>query len=124
MVLIGSGALLWHAAQRGIDQPLPENSMDVDPISDSDEVVRHCYARKLGLLRNRCFDGAIARTRAQAEIPAQAQAHAVTLAKSFPEPTAQKTMVGILEDLLSSDHQLSPQEGEFLGAVKAALGTV
>ena len=27
LVLIGSGALLWHAAQRGITEPLPENSM-------------------------------------------------------------------------------------------------
>jgi hypothetical protein len=26
--LIGFGGLLWHAAQRGIDTPLPENSMD------------------------------------------------------------------------------------------------
>lgn len=35
MILIGSGALLWHAFQRGISEPLPENSMDVDPITDS-----------------------------------------------------------------------------------------
>ena len=38
MTLIGSGALLWHAAQRGITEPLSENSMDVDPITDSDEI--------------------------------------------------------------------------------------
>jgi ABC-type Fe3+ transport system substrate-binding protein len=31
MVLIGSGALLWHAYQKGITEPLPENSMDVPP---------------------------------------------------------------------------------------------
>jgi len=43
MILIGSGALLWHAAQRGITDGLPENSMDVDPITDSDEVARLCY---------------------------------------------------------------------------------
>jgi len=35
MVLIGSDALLWHAFQRGLSEPLPENSMDVDPITDS-----------------------------------------------------------------------------------------
>ena len=40
MILIGSGALLWHAAQRGITEPLSENSMDVDPITDSEEVAR------------------------------------------------------------------------------------
>src|SRR5688572_6203855 len=48
MTLIGSGALLWHAAQRGLDDPLPENSMDVDPITDSDEVARLCYEALIG----------------------------------------------------------------------------
>jgi len=48
MILIGSGGLLWHAFQKGISQPLPENSMDVDPITDSDEVARLCYAAIIG----------------------------------------------------------------------------
>jgi hypothetical protein len=48
MTLIGSGALLWHAAQRGITEPLPENSMDVDPITDSDEIARLCYEALIG----------------------------------------------------------------------------
>ena len=48
MILIGSGALLWHAAQRGITEALPENSMDVDPITDSDEVARLCYEAVIG----------------------------------------------------------------------------
>ena len=48
MVLIGSGGLLWHAAQRGIEEPLPENSMDVDPVSDSDEIIRLCYEALVG----------------------------------------------------------------------------
>ena len=48
MTLIGSGALLWHAAQRGLNDPLPENSMDVDPITDSDEVAIACYAAVIG----------------------------------------------------------------------------
>ncbi|MBM3832848.1 MAG: hypothetical protein FJ403_06155 [Verrucomicrobia bacterium] len=48
MILIGSGALLWHAAQRGIIEPLPENSMDVDPITDSDEIARLCYEGIIG----------------------------------------------------------------------------
>jgi hypothetical protein len=48
MILIGSGALLWHAAQKGITTPLPENSMDVDPITDSDEVARLCYEALIG----------------------------------------------------------------------------
>jgi hypothetical protein len=48
MILIGSGALLWHAYQKGITDPLPENSMDVDPITDSDEVARLCYEAVIG----------------------------------------------------------------------------
>lgn len=48
LILIGSGALLWHAAQRGITEPLPENSMDVDPITDSDEIARLCYDALIG----------------------------------------------------------------------------
>jgi hypothetical protein len=48
MILIGSGALLWHAFQLGVVQPLLENSMDVDPITDSDEVARLCYAAVIG----------------------------------------------------------------------------
>lgn len=48
MTLIGSGALLWHAAQRGLTEPLTENSMDVDPITDSDEVARACYEAVIG----------------------------------------------------------------------------
>ena len=48
LILIGSGALLWHAHQRGITDELPENSMDVDPITDSDEVARLCYEALIG----------------------------------------------------------------------------
>lgn len=35
MVLIGSAALLWHAALKGISAALPEHSMDA---TDSDEL--------------------------------------------------------------------------------------
>ncbi len=48
LILIGSGALLWHAFQTGITEPLPENSMDIDPITDSDEVARLCYEAVIG----------------------------------------------------------------------------
>lgn len=48
LILIGSGGLLWHAFQRGIADPLPENSMDVDPITDSAEVARLCYEAVIG----------------------------------------------------------------------------
>ena len=48
MVLIGSGALLWHAAQRNLEIPLPENSMDVDPVTDSELVALLGYEAMIG----------------------------------------------------------------------------
>jgi len=48
MTLIGSAALLWHAADRGLDTPLPENSMDVDSITDSDALAWMCYDAIIG----------------------------------------------------------------------------
>jgi len=48
MTLIGSAALLWHAHDRGITADLPEASMDVDPVTDSDEVAMLCYEALIG----------------------------------------------------------------------------
>ena len=48
ITLIGSAALLWHAHQRGINSQLPEASMDIDPVTDSDEIARFCYDCLIG----------------------------------------------------------------------------
>ena len=48
MTLIGSAALLWHAHGRGLTEELPEASMDVDSVTDSDEVAMHCYEALIG----------------------------------------------------------------------------
>lgn len=48
MTLIGSAALLWHAHDRGLAAELPEASMDVDPVTDSEEVAAHCYDALIG----------------------------------------------------------------------------
>lgn len=48
LVLIGSAGLLWHAFQRGIDTALPENSMDVDPVTDDEEVALLAYDCLIG----------------------------------------------------------------------------
>ena len=48
MILIGSGGLLWHAAQRGIETPLPENSMDVDPVTNDEEIAALGYEAHIG----------------------------------------------------------------------------
>ncbi len=48
MTLIGSAGLLWHAHDRGLTIELPEASMDVDPVTESDEVARLCYEGLIG----------------------------------------------------------------------------
>ena len=48
MTLIGSAALLWHAHECGLTTELPEASMDVDPVTDSEEVAIHCYEALIG----------------------------------------------------------------------------
>ena len=48
MILIGSAALLWHADHRGVESELPDPSMDVDPVTESEEVARHCYEALIG----------------------------------------------------------------------------
>ena len=48
MTLIGSAALLWHAHDRRLTAELPEASMDVDPVTDSEEVAIHCYEALIG----------------------------------------------------------------------------
>ena len=48
MTLIGSAALLWHAHDRGLNAELPEASMDVGPVTDSEEVAAHCYEALIG----------------------------------------------------------------------------
>ncbi len=48
LTLIGSAALLWHAHDRGVAAELPEASMYVDPVTDSDEVATHCYEALIG----------------------------------------------------------------------------
>jgi hypothetical protein len=48
LVLIGSGGLLWHISNIGLDEPLLENSMDVDPITDSEAVAELAYDALIG----------------------------------------------------------------------------
>jgi hypothetical protein len=48
MILIGSAALLWHVARLGSDEPLPENSMDADAVTDSEGVAELAYEAMIG----------------------------------------------------------------------------
>lgn len=48
LTLIGSAGLLWHVHRAGKDEPLPENSMDVDPVTSSEEVAELAYEALIG----------------------------------------------------------------------------
>ena len=48
MILIGSAGLLWHVARIGRDDPLPENSMDVNSVTESDAVAELAYDALIG----------------------------------------------------------------------------
>lgn len=48
MILIRSAGIPYHAAMAGRDDPLPENSMDVDPITDSEAVAELAYDAMIG----------------------------------------------------------------------------
>jgi hypothetical protein len=48
MTLIGSAGLLWHVARVGRDDPLPENSMDAAPVTDSQAVAELAYDSLIG----------------------------------------------------------------------------
>lgn len=48
MTLIGSAGLLWQVARIGRDDPLPENSMDVDPVTDSEAIAELAYEALIG----------------------------------------------------------------------------
>ena len=48
LTLIGSAALLWHAYQKDISARLPENSMDVDPVTNDECVAELGYEAGIG----------------------------------------------------------------------------
>ncbi len=48
MTLIGSAALLWHVAHSGRDDPLPDNSMDADPVTEDESVAELAYDALIG----------------------------------------------------------------------------
>ncbi len=48
LILIGSGGLLWHAFQKGLQVELPDTSMDIDPITESEEVAWLCHDAHIG----------------------------------------------------------------------------
>jgi tellurite resistance protein TerB len=71
--------------------------------------------------RERHFDASVSRVSRHSTTSAAARAHAATLAKAFTTPEQHQQVQAILNDVVSSDRNVSPQESKFLSAVKEAL---
>jgi hypothetical protein len=70
---------------------------------------------------NRQYDAAVARVSRHSETAAAARDHAVTLAKTFTTPAQRKRVHEILDDLLTSDSKVAPQESGYLAVIREAF---
>jgi len=68
--------------------------------------------------RNRLFDAAVTRVRQHSENSEAACACAEKLAGNFTTPEHQKRVYDLLNDLVTSDGQVSPGENKFLAAIR------
>jgi DUF4097 and DUF4098 domain-containing protein YvlB len=71
--------------------------------------------------RGKHFDASVSRISRHSVTSDSARAHARTLAKAFTTREQQSQVQAILDDLVSSDSNLSPQEAKFLSVVREAL---
>ena len=71
-----------------------------------------------GYDRGKQYDAAIARISPHSQTTAAAQAHTATLAESFATREQQRFVLEVLDDLLSSDSGVAPQESNYLAVVK------
>ena len=71
--------------------------------------------------RGRQFDASVSRVSRHSVTAEAARAHARKLAKVFTTPEQQREVQTVLNDLVSSDNDVSPQESKFLSVVKEAL---
>jgi hypothetical protein len=97
LILIGSGGLLWHAFQKGLEVELPDNSMDIDPITESEEVAWLCHDAHIGseIEKSMGFHINLMPRRALEGLPAGWEARATT--KEYGQLTVQ---VPSADDLL------------------------
>jgi len=71
--------------------------------------------------RGRQFDASVSRVSRHSVTAEATRAHARTLAKVFTTPEQQREVQTVLNDLVSSDNDVSPQESKLLSVVKEAL---
>jgi hypothetical protein len=72
--------------------------------------------------RNQQLDAAVTRVRQSSLTADTAAAHAARLAQSFTTQQQRRQVYDLLEDLMSRDRQVAPQENNFLSAVNKELG--
>ena len=71
--------------------------------------------------RGKHFDASVSRVSRHSATAAGARAHASELAQQFTTKEQRRDVQSMLEDLVGSDDKVSPQENNFLAAVRAAL---
>jgi len=71
--------------------------------------------------RGKHFDASISRVSRHSGNAAAAGKHALSLAKVFTTRDQRKQALNLLEDLVASDNKVSPQEANFLAALKETL---
>lgn len=72
--------------------------------------------------RDRVLDDSITRLREYSQNPQTARSRAVQLAQFFTDPEQCRGVYQLLEQQANSDNNIAPAEGEFLSAVRKALG--
>jgi uncharacterized tellurite resistance protein B-like protein len=71
--------------------------------------------------RGQHYDAAVSRVRSHSSTAAAARTHATALAQNFASKEQRQRVHDVLDDLMSSDSRVAPQESTLLGVVKEAL---
>ena len=71
--------------------------------------------------QNRQYDAAVSRIIRHSETVAAARTHAVTLAKTFATRDHRQRVQKVLDDLISSDNKVAPQEQTYLAVIQEAF---
>lgn len=71
--------------------------------------------------RNKHYDTAVSRVSRHSQTAASAREYTAGLAQSFTAREQRQQVLGILDDLLTSDSQVAPKESSYLGIVREAF---
>jgi uncharacterized tellurite resistance protein B-like protein len=71
--------------------------------------------------RNQHYDAAITRVSRHSQTTESARAYAATLAETFTRPEQRRMVEEMLDDVVTSDRCVTPQESSLLSVVKEAL---